>query len=180
MKLLTCCLMVIMIGAKKSNYQLQNNFCTAFKLYYKVLFVIITVGDKCPADLRIMKIYSTTLRIDQSILTGESVSVIKHTDPVPDPRSVNQDKKNILFSVSAIINLVKSIFITFHCCNGIFFSRHQGTNVSAGKARGVVVGTGLDTAIGKIRTEMSETEEVKTPLQQKLDEFGEQLSKVKY
>jgi hypothetical protein len=32
--------------------------------------------------------------------TGESVSVIKHTDPVPDPRAVNQDKKNMLFSVS--------------------------------------------------------------------------------
>jgi hypothetical protein len=31
---------------------------------------------------------------------GESVSVIKHTDPVPDPRAVNQDKKNMLFSVS--------------------------------------------------------------------------------
>lgn len=36
----------------------------------------------------------------------------------------------------------------------------------------------MNTAIGKIRTEMSETEEIKTPLQQKLDEFGEQLSKV--
>merc|ERR1712110_1269158 len=43
---------------------------------------------------------------------------------------------------------------------------------------GVVVGTGLNTAIGRIRTEMTETEEMKTPLQQKLDEFGEQLSKV--
>jgi Ca2+ transporting ATPase len=31
-------------------------------------------------------------------LTGESVSVIKHTEPVPDPRAVNQDKKNIVFS----------------------------------------------------------------------------------
>ncbi|KAL0272326.1 UNVERIFIED_CONTAM: hypothetical protein PYX00_005347 [Menopon gallinae] len=113
--------------------------------------VEVSVGDKIPADIRLVKIYSTTLRIDQSILTGESVSVIKHTDPVPDPRAVNQDKKNILFS---------------------------GTNVAAGKARGVVIGTGLNTAIGKIRTEMSETEEIKTPLQQKLDEFGEQLSKV--
>merc|ERR1739846_193949 len=72
-------------------------------------------------------------------------------EPVPDPRAVNQDKKNIIFS---------------------------GTNVAAGKARGVVVGTGLQTAIGRIRTEMTETEEIKTPLQQKLDEFGEQLSKV--
>ena len=94
---------------------------------------------------------STTLRIDQSILTGESVSVIKHNEPVPDPRAVNQDKKNLIFS---------------------------GTNVAAGKARGVVIGTGLATAIGRIRTEMVETEEMKTPLQQKLDEFGEQLSKV--
>lgn len=113
--------------------------------------VEISVGDKVPADIRLIKILSTTLRVDQSILTGESVSVIKHTDAIPDPRAVNQDKKNILFS---------------------------GTNIAAGKACGVVIGTGLDTAIGKIRTEMSETEEVKTPLQQKLDEFGEQLSKV--
>ncbi|XP_015789622.1 calcium-transporting ATPase sarcoplasmic/endoplasmic reticulum type [Tetranychus urticae] len=113
--------------------------------------VEFSVGDKVPADIRLIKIYSTTLRVDQSILTGESVSVIKHTDPVPDPRAVNQDKKNICFS---------------------------GTNIAAGKAKGIVIGTGLETAIGKIRTEMSETEEVKTPLQQKLDEFGEQLSKV--
>ncbi|XP_023329437.1 calcium-transporting ATPase sarcoplasmic/endoplasmic reticulum type isoform X2 [Eurytemora carolleeae] len=113
--------------------------------------VEISVGDKVPADFRLIKIYSTTLRIDQSILTGESVSVIKHTEPIPDPRAVNQDKKNIVFS---------------------------GTNVAAGKARGIVIGTGLNTAIGRIRTEMVETEEMKTPLQEKLDEFGEQLSKV--
>merc|ERR1711881_586476 len=111
----------------------------------------ISVGDKIPADVRLIEILSTTLRIDQSILTGESVSVIKHNEPVPDPRAVNQDKKNLIFS---------------------------GTNVAAGKARGVVVGTGLETAIGRIRTEMAETEEIKPPLQQKLDEFGEQLSKV--
>jgi len=113
--------------------------------------VEVSVGDKIPADIRIIQIMSTTLRIDQSILTGESVSVIKHTDPIPDPKAVNQDKKNLIFS---------------------------GTNVAAGKARGVVIGTGLNTSIGRIRTEMTETEEIKTPLQQKLDEFGEQLSKV--
>ncbi|KAG9508873.1 Calcium-transporting ATPase sarcoplasmic/endoplasmic reticulum type, partial [Fragariocoptes setiger] len=113
--------------------------------------VEISIGDKVPADIRLIKIHSTTLRVDQSILTGESVSVIKHCDPVPDARAVNQDKKNILFS---------------------------GTNIAAGKACGVVIGTGLSTEIGKIRKEMTETEEVRTPLQQKLDEFGEQLSKV--
>ncbi|XP_067992768.1 LOW QUALITY PROTEIN: sarcoplasmic/endoplasmic reticulum calcium ATPase 1-like, partial [Melanerpes formicivorus] len=108
-------------------------------------------ATKVPADIRIISIKSTTLRVDQSILTGESVSVIKHTEPVPDPRAVNQDKKNMLFS---------------------------GTNIGAGKAIGVVVATGVNTEIGKIRDEMAATEQEKTPLQQKLDEFGEQLSKV--
>ncbi|KAL8176858.1 UNVERIFIED_CONTAM: Sarcoplasmic/endoplasmic reticulum calcium ATPase 1 [Gekko kuhli] len=111
----------------------------------------VAVGDKVPADIRIISIKSTTLRVDQSILTGESVSVIKHTDPVPDPRAVNQDKKNMLFS---------------------------GTNIGAGKAVGIVIATGVGTEIGKIRDEMAATEQEKTPLQQKLDEFGEQLSKV--
>ncbi|XP_072351198.1 sarcoplasmic/endoplasmic reticulum calcium ATPase 2 [Scyliorhinus torazame] len=113
--------------------------------------VEVAVGDKVPADIRLTSIKSTTLRIDQSILTGESVSIIKHTDPVPDPRAVNQDKKNMLFS---------------------------GTNVAAGRAVGVAVSTGTSTEIGKIRDEMAATEQERTPLQQKLDEFGEQLSKV--
>uniref|UniRef100_A0A3B3CSE7 Calcium-transporting ATPase n=1 Tax=Oryzias melastigma TaxID=30732 RepID=A0A3B3CSE7_ORYME len=113
--------------------------------------VEVAVGDKVPADIRLVSIKSTTLRVDQSILTGESVSVIKHTDPVPDPRAVNQDKKNMLFS---------------------------GTNIAAGKAVGVVVATAGNTEIGKIRDEMASTEQERTPLQQKLDEFGQQLSKV--
>uniref|UniRef100_A0A667WVQ7 Calcium-transporting ATPase n=1 Tax=Myripristis murdjan TaxID=586833 RepID=A0A667WVQ7_9TELE len=113
--------------------------------------VEVSVGDKVPADIRIVSIKSTTLRVDQSILTGESVSVIKHTESVPDPRAVNQDKKNMLFS---------------------------GTNIAAGKAIGVAVATGVSTEIGKIRDQMAATEQEKTPLQAKLDEFGEQLSKV--
>ncbi|KAI4814286.1 hypothetical protein KUCAC02_003487, partial [Chaenocephalus aceratus] len=113
--------------------------------------VEVAVGDKVPADIRVTSIKSTTLRVDQSILTGESVSIIKHTDPVPDPRAVNQDKKNMLFS---------------------------GTNIAAGRAIGVVIATGVSTEIGKIRNQMAATEHEKTPLQQKLDEFGQQLSKV--
>ncbi|XP_035199143.1 sarcoplasmic/endoplasmic reticulum calcium ATPase 3 isoform X3 [Oxyura jamaicensis] len=113
--------------------------------------VEVAVGDKVPADIRIIEIRSTTLRVDQSILTGESMSVIKHADPIPDLRAVNQDKKNMLFS---------------------------GTNIAAGKAVGVVIATGVYTEIGKIRNQMVETEPEKTPLQQKLDEFSQQLSKV--
>ena len=61
--------------------------------------LIFLVGDKVPADIRLIQIFSTTLRVDQALLTGESVSVIKHADVIPDTRAVNQDKKNILFSV---------------------------------------------------------------------------------
>ncbi|XP_038615193.1 sarcoplasmic/endoplasmic reticulum calcium ATPase 3 isoform X1 [Tachyglossus aculeatus] len=114
--------------------------------------VEVAVGDKVPADIRIIEVKSTTLRVDQSILTGESVSVTKHADPIPDPRAVNQDKKNMLFS---------------------------GTNVAAGKATGVVVATGIRTEIGKIREQMvAGAAAERTPLQQKLDEFSHQLSKV--
>jgi len=113
--------------------------------------VEVSVGDKVPADIRVTTIKSTVLRIDQSILTGESVSVLKHTDTIEDDRATNQDKKNLLFS---------------------------GTNVATGKALGIVVGTGVNTEIGKIRNKIAESDDEKTPLQEKLDEFGEQLSKV--
>uniref|UniRef100_A0AAX7VUS8 Calcium-transporting ATPase n=1 Tax=Astatotilapia calliptera TaxID=8154 RepID=A0AAX7VUS8_ASTCA len=95
--------------------------------------VEVAVGDKVPADIRICSIKSTTLRVDQSILTGK------------------------IFLLMADI---------------------KGTNIAAGKAVGVVVASGVNTEIGKIRDEMAATEQEKTPLQQKLDEFGEQLSKV--
>merc|ERR1719436_539536 len=113
--------------------------------------VDISVGDQIPADLRLVEIKSTTLRIDQALLTGESVSVIKQLESVNDTRAVNQDKKNLLFS---------------------------GTNVAQGKATGLVVTTGQATEMGKIRDAMVATEADKTPLAKKLDEFGEQLSKM--
>lgn len=50
--------------------------------------------------------------------------------------------------------------------------------VTSGRGRGVVVATGGDTAIGKIRDAMSDQVERLTPLKQKLDEFGSLLSKV--
>ncbi|MBN3311762.1 AT2A2 ATPase, partial [Atractosteus spatula] len=71
-----------------------------------------------------------------------------------------------------------SLFITIYdweIAGGIVIS---GTNISAGKAIGIVVATGVHTEIGKIRDEMASTDPERTPLQQKLDQFGEQLSKV--
>ncbi|GFR45197.1 hypothetical protein Agub_g6588, partial [Astrephomene gubernaculifera] len=119
--------------------------------------VEVAVGGKVPADVRISTIMGNVLRVDQSILTGESHSIEKQVEPVCGPGAVYQDKTNMLFS---------------------------GTLVTSGRARGVVVGTGAATAIGRIRDALAaanaESEEAaqRTPLKQKLDEFGTLLSKV--
>ena len=104
----------------------------------------VAVGGKVPADVRIAELLSSELRIDQSILTGESGSVEKAIATVTMGKAVYQDKTNILFS---------------------------GTVVAAGRARGIVVGTGASTAIGRIRDAMAEAQEQETPLKQKLDQL---------
>lgn len=112
--------------------------------------VEMAVGSKVPADIRVLHLLSSDFRVDQSILTGESESVSKSTEPVTMGKVVNQDKVNMVFS---------------------------GTVVTAGRARGVVIGTGESTALGKIRSAMASAHEQDTPLKQKLDQFGEFLSK---
>ncbi|PWN46693.1 endoplasmic reticulum calcium transporter [Violaceomyces palustris] len=111
----------------------------------------LTVGDKVPADCRIISISSSSFRIDQAILTGESLSVNKVTDAVPDSQAVKQDMINMLFS---------------------------GTTVANGTATAVAVLTGAKTAIGDIHAEISKQDDEKTPLKQKLDDFGDTLAKV--
>ena len=113
--------------------------------------VEVNVGCRVPADLRVIELLSSTLRVDQALLTGESISVEKTAERTAEADAVYQDKTCVLFC---------------------------GTVVCAGRARAVVIGTGSRTAIGKIRHEMTEVEETQTPLQRKLDEFGTLLSKI--
>ncbi|KAI3637307.1 hypothetical protein MIR68_004632 [Amoeboaphelidium protococcarum] len=115
----------------------------------------VSVGDKIPADARVLAINSSSFRVDQSILTGESVSVSKQVEAISgqdgEGKAVKQDMTNMLFS---------------------------GTTVSVGKARALVVLTGQSTAIGDIHRDITSQISEKTPLKQKLDEFGDSLAKV--
>ncbi|RKP09771.1 hypothetical protein THASP1DRAFT_28424 [Thamnocephalis sphaerospora] len=111
----------------------------------------LAVGDRIPADVRILSITSSQLRVDQAILTGESVSVTKQTEAISDSGAVKQDMINICFS---------------------------GTTAVLGKARAIVIETGARTAIGNIHKSISSQITEKTPLKQKLDDFGDSLAKV--
>ncbi|GJJ68970.1 P-type Ca2+ transporter type 2A [Entomortierella parvispora] len=111
----------------------------------------VAVGDKIPADCRVLEIHSSIFRVDQALLTGESVSVNKVADIVSDHRAVKQDQINMLFS---------------------------GTTVVLGKAKAIVVQTGSETAIGDIHKSITSQISEKTPLKRKLDEFGDDLAKV--
>ncbi|KAJ6547383.1 Ca-transporting ATPase [Mycena capillaripes] len=113
--------------------------------------ISVAVGDKIPADCRLLSVTSSSFRIDQAILTGESVSVNKYIDVVPDLKAVKQDMTNMLFS---------------------------GTTVVNGTAKAVVVYTGTRTAIGDIHKSITSQIAEKTPLKRKLDDFGDMLAKV--
>ncbi|KAF8758798.1 Sarcoplasmic/endoplasmic reticulum calcium ATPase 3 [Rhizoctonia solani] len=113
--------------------------------------VSIAVGDRIPADCRIIEIHSSSFRIDQAILTGESQSVGKIVDAISDTNVVKQDMTNMVFS---------------------------GTTVVNGNATAIVVRTGEQTAIGDIHRSISSQISEKTPLKRKLDDFGDMLAKV--
>ena len=62
--------------------------------------ITVSVGDKIPADARVISITSASFTIDQALLTGESQSVSKIVESVKDQGAVKQDMINMLFSVS--------------------------------------------------------------------------------
>jgi len=112
--------------------------------------ISLKVGDKVAADSRVLSLKTTTFLTDEASLTGESMSVSKSTDPVSVDSSITS-KVNMLFS---------------------------GTMVTGGSAIAVVTATGMRTEMGKISAGVQEAklEEEKTPLEQKLDEFGGRLT----
>ena len=139
----------------------------------------ITVGDKVPADIRVTEISTSRLQADQSILTGESQNVDKQVAAVrpsgPGAAVVNQDKTNTVFSGTVITcGRAKGVVIGTGACPR---SHPSSSLASRGSDPSLSGFAGSNTAIGRIRDAMSNTESEPTPLQQRLDEFGTFLSK---
>ena len=109
--------------------------------------VILEAGDVVPADMRLFEV--NTVKIEESALTGESVPVDKDlVFPTGDEVGIG-DRTNMAFS---------------------------STNVTYGRAVGVVTSTGMNTEVGKIANMLANTEEGKTPLQENQDALGKWLT----
>lgn len=107
--------------------------------------VLLEAGRVVPADLRLVETMS--LKIEESSFTGESVPAEKDANKILDENTQLADQENMAF---------------------------MSTLVSYGRAKGVVVGTGVDTEIGKI-AKLLQVKEEQTPLQKKMNKLGKYL-----
>lgn len=110
--------------------------------------VILEAGDSIPADIRLVETFS--FKIEESALTGESVPVEKSSKALEGSSHVG---------IGDRVNMA-----------------HMGTNVTYGRARGVVVEVGMGTEMGAIATQLASTEKEITPLQRKLNQISNVLS----
>src|SRR5690606_22375460 len=106
----------------------------------------LEAGDRVPADLRLLR--ARGLLIDESILTGESVSAQKRIEAAPEDAALG-DRHSMAWS---------------------------GTFVAAGRGRGVVTATGQRTQIGHISALVRGVEPITTPLLRQINSFGRRFT----
>jgi magnesium-transporting ATPase (P-type) len=109
--------------------------------------VLLESGDRVPADLRLLM--SHDLEVDESLLTGESLPVLKDSSVVLAEGTVLGDRLNMLYT---------------------------GTLLCRGRARGVTVNTALDTVLGTIAADVIYKTPAKAPLQVRMDRFTHRVA----
>ena len=109
--------------------------------------VLLEAGNQIPADLRLLE--AAQLKVDESTLTGEAVTIEKRTEALVGDNLALGDRVNLGF---------------------------KGTTVTNGRARGVVVATGMGTELGKVAGLLNDAMDRSTPLQLRLARFSKQLS----
>jgi Ca2+-transporting ATPase len=109
--------------------------------------VLLEAGNHVPADLRLIK--TAQLKVDESALTGESVTVDKHTEVLEGTAQALGDRLNMAF---------------------------KGTTATHGRGRGLVVATGQATELGKVAGLLDQGRPRSTPLQLRLAAFGKRVA----
>jgi len=108
--------------------------------------ILLQSGSKVPADMRLISTHNLT--VDESSLTGESVASIKHNAKIKQIASIG-DQDNMAFA---------------------------GSNIVTGRGIGIVIGTGINTELGKIASEVTKADEAKSPLTIRVDKFSKQIA----
>jgi Ca2+-transporting ATPase len=114
--------------------------------------LILRAGDKIPSDARLIE--SVNLQVEEAALTGESVPIEKHIQPITTAAATAiGDRKNMVYG---------------------------GTAVTYGRGRALATSTGMKTEFGKIAQMLHTVESGKTPLQENLDKVGHALARAAF
>ena len=113
--------------------------------------ILLHTGDRMPADARLLE--AVNLQVEEAALTGESIAVEKHIEPLPIDQLPVGDRKNMVYA---------------------------GTAATYGRGKALVVATGMQTEFGKIAQLLQTVETVRTPLQQNLDKVGTALARAAF